>query len=334
MNDVVDLVPTARKVVEELLAVRSGESVALVTDAATPSALVGALAGCVKAVGGEYAILEMPTRDALRNNELPAMVEHALQAADCLIGLTMTSGAPTYAAATKRLLDAGRLRAMSMVMRPLEVFTGGGALADYAALRDEGEALAARWRRGRTMRIRTPAGTDLLADIGAQDVVVECGYADRPGMEAAFSDGEVSSRPIEGTAQGTIVVDGPAAHVGRGTEPMSFTVVDGLVVDFAGGGSRSRAMAHVLDTVPNVRNIAEFGIGLNGSCRRNGLFEEEKKGRGNIHVALGDNIFYGGTVHSPMHIDMVLYGASVQLDGLELVRDGEVLRPAGEGAAA
>jgi leucyl aminopeptidase (aminopeptidase T) len=334
MNDVVDLVPSARRVVEELLAVHPGESVALITDAATPAALIGALAGCVRAVGGEYAILEMPTRDALRNNELPAMLEHALEAADCLIGLTMTSGAPTYSAAVKRLLDAGRLRAMSMVMRPLEIFTGGGALADYVALRAEGETLAGVWRRGRTMRIQSAAGTDLSAEIGAEDVVVECGYADRPGMEAAFSDGEVSSRPIEGTANGTIVVDGPAAHIGRSTEPLRFTVVHGLVVGFEGSGPRARAMQHILDTVPNVANIAEFGIGLNGSCRRNGLFEEEKKGRGNIHIALGDNIFYGGTVHSPMHIDMVLYAASVQLDDIELVREGTVLVPTSDGVAA
>ncbi|MDW5598424.1 aminopeptidase [Conexibacter stalactiti] len=329
MNELADLIPTARRVVDELLALQPEERVALITDAGTPPQLTGALAGCVSAAGGEYVVLEMPTRGLLRNNELPAMIERALEEADCLLGLTRTSGAPTYAATTKRLLDAGSLRAISMVMRPLEIFTGGGALADYAELRAEGERLGDIWRRGRTMRITTPAGTDLVAEVSGEDVVIECGYADRPGMEAAFSDGEVSSRPHEGTARGTLVVDGPVAHVGTAAEPLRFTVENGVVTGFEGGGPQGRAMRHILDTVPHVTNIAEFGIGLNGACRRNGLFEEEKKARGNVHVALGDNIFYGGTVASPMHIDMVLYNPTVELDGITLVRDGVVeLEPA------
>lgn len=322
-----DLVPGARLVVEELLALKPGERVALITDAETPHELSSTLAGCVKAAGGEYVILEMPTRGPLRNNELPAMVERALEEADCLLGLTRTSGAPTYAAVTKRLLDEGKLRVISMVMRPIEIFTGGGALADYAALRVEGERLGDIWRSGKRMRITTPAGTDLVADVAGEDVVVECGYADRPGLEAAFSDGEVSSRPREGNASGLLVVDGPIAHAGLSAEPLRFTVKDGVVTALEGTGPQARAMRHILATVPNVTNIAEFGIGLNGACRRNGLFEEEKKARGNVHVALGDNIFYGGTVSSPMHIDMVLYEPTVELDGVTLVKEGVITLP-------
>ena len=84
---------------------------------------------------------------------------------------------------------------MSMIMRDLEAFTSGGTLADYEALYADGKALAARWAAGRLMRITTAADTDIVAPVAADDVIVECGYATEPGMEAAFSDGEVSSRP-------------------------------------------------------------------------------------------------------------------------------------------
>ena len=46
----------------------------------------------------------------------------------------------------ERLLDARELRSISMVMRTLDNFTSGGALADYDALHVDGESLAAIWR--------------------------------------------------------------------------------------------------------------------------------------------------------------------------------------------
>ncbi len=78
----------------------------------------------------------------------------------------------------------------------------------------------------------------------------------------------------------------------------------------------------------NADNVAEVGIGLNPLSRRNGDFEEEKKARGNAHVALGDNVYYGGSVRSPIHMDMVLYRPTVQLDGRTVVEDGRVIEEA------
>ena len=217
---------------------------------------------------------------------------------------------------------------MSMVMRDHEIFTQGGALADYKALYRDGERLANVWRTGKVMQITSPAGTNISAPIAAEDVIIECGYANKPGMEAAFSDGEVSSRPVEGTASGVIVVDGPMAVLGKLSEPIHLTVKAGKVVGLEGKGREAEQLRHILDTVRNSTNIAEFGIGLNPECRRNGRFEEEKKARGNVHIALGDNIFYGGTTESPVHMDMVIYRPTVTLDGTVLVSNGEVRLPA------
>ena len=54
------------------------------------------------------------------------------------------------------------------------------------------------------------------------------------------------------------------------------------------------------------RLLAEFGIGLNPLSRRNGDFQEEKKARGNVHAALGDNLVYGGNIQSAVHIALVI----------------------------
>lgn len=70
-----------------------------------------------------------------------------------------------------------------------------------------------RWK-ARTVRITLPLGTDLIATIQGEKVIIEAGFATEPGVEAAFSDGEVSQMPNEASASGVIVMDGPICYVG------------------------------------------------------------------------------------------------------------------------
>lgn len=303
---------------------KPGEQVALVCDPSSERVMVDALCHQILEAGAEFTVLTQPDRDTDRKNELTPTIQKGLEAADVVIGLTRSGGAPTYHHAVKKLYKAKTLRGMSMVMRTLENYTSGGALADYDALKAEGEELAALWRSGSRIRVTTPAGTDLTAIIAGEDVIVECGFATEPGLEAAFSDGEVSQMPTEGTAQGTIVVDGPVAHLGGG-EPIRLRIEEGRVAAVESEGPRSDALRDIIRRVPRADNIAEIGIGLNGACRRNGDFEEEKKARGLVHIAIGDNVFYGGTVHCSVHMDMVQYAPTIRIDEHVVVDAGEVV---------
>jgi leucyl aminopeptidase (aminopeptidase T) len=316
----------AELVVRRLLDVKHGEQLAIIVDAEAEQEMLQALAAAAADVGAEVTVLTMPPRETARKNDLGPVIERALEGADCLIGLTRSSGAPSYAGVVTRLCAEGRLRYLSMVMRNMGHFTEGGALADYPALHAEGQRLAARWRRAGTIRVTTPAGTDLRADIEGEDVIVECGIADRPGGRAAFADGEVSQMPREGSAHGRIVVDGPMAHLGGG-EVFTLTVAAGRVLTVEGEGARAEGLRGILHSVPFADNVAEVGIGLNPACRVNGDFEEEKKARGLVHLALGDNLFYGGTVRCGVHMDMVLYRPTVWLDGEAVVVEGRVVEP-------
>ncbi|MDD9994084.1 MAG: aminopeptidase [Rhodospirillales bacterium] len=320
----IDVAESADLVGRELLAIKPGENVAIVIDDHSAMEMVHALAAVAGSVGAECAILHQPSRPPERKNELSPMIEAAFERTDVLISLTGSGGAPAYAASVKDLLKAKRIRTMSMVMRGLDNFISGGALADYQALYAEGQRLAALWAAGRTMHITTEAGTDIAAPIGSDTVVIECGYATEPGKNAAFSDGEVSSRPLEGEAAGTIVIDGPGTGIARPATPIRVEVRGGRAVSVTGEGPEAEHLRHILETVPDADNIAEFGIGLNGACLRNGSFQEEKKARGNVHIAFGDNIYYGDTVRCPVHLDMVIYRPTVRLDDRVLVEDGIV----------
>jgi leucyl aminopeptidase (aminopeptidase T) len=321
----IDVASSANLIIGELLAVKPGEQVAIICDPHSEMRMAYALAGAVQSLGGEYTLLMMPTRETARKNELTPIIEQGLSQADCRIGLTGASGAPTYSAVVKQLYDAKKLRTISMVMRKIENFISGGALADYEALFREGNQLATLWRGAQKIHITTPAGTDLLAPIAGEKVIVECGYATEPGQEAAFSDGEVSQMPRVDTAEGVIVVDGPIAHIGQPASPITLKIAKGSVVFLDGQSRQAEELRDIIENIENAGNIAEIGIGLNPMCRRNGDFEEEKKGRGNVHIALGDNVFYGGDVHSPVHMDMVIYHPTVKLDERVVVDQGLVL---------
>ncbi len=320
----IDVVRSADLVVRRLLAVQPGEQVALVCDPHSEMQMVHALAGVVESVGGEYTILTMPTRTFERKNDLTPPIELALGAADCLIGLTGSCGAPTYSKAVKERFEKKKLRAISMVMRTLDNFTEGGARADYDALSEDGHRLAAIWRESDEIHVTTPAGTDLRAPIAGEEVFIECGFATDPGQEAAFSDGEVSQMPRQDSAAGVVVVDGPIAHIGTPESPISLLIEKGRVVDVKGDTPQAAELRRLIETIPDADNIAEIGIGLNPACRRNGDFEEEKKARGLVHVAIGDNIFYGGGVECAVHMDMVMYQPTVRLDDVVVVDAGEV----------
>jgi leucyl aminopeptidase (aminopeptidase T) len=57
----------------------------------------------------------------------------------------------------------------------------------------------------------------------------------------------------------------------------------------------------------------------------NGDFEEEKKARGTVHIALGNGIYYGQSVDSSVHIDAVMYRPTVTFDDELIVKDGKVV---------
>lgn len=315
---------TAMLIVDELLATRAGERVALVCDQSSEPEMTSAFVAHLTQRGLDYITLVQPDRPAERKNELDPAIARALEAVDVMIALTMTSGAPIYGRVVRDLVSAKRLRFMSMVMRDMDIFTRGGATADYRILKAEGERLAALWSQGREMHITSAGGTDIRAPIAHDDVLIECGYATQPGTSAAFSDGEVSSRPLQGTAEGRFVIDGPGALIGRPERPITVSVTEGRVSAIDGQGKAADTLRHLVDTVENAGNIAEFGIGLNPACRANGKFEEEKKRRGQVHIAIGDNIAFGGDIESAVHLDLVVCDPTVSLDGRIIVDQGKV----------
>jgi leucyl aminopeptidase (aminopeptidase T) len=317
----------AKRLINNYMGVRPNEEVFIVVDPATDMIMPNALARATTECGAQYTIATMPASVNGENaTTCTNIVAMGATAADVYIGMTRSSGASVYDGRIFELVGKGKLRLCSMVMRDLDNYIKGGALADYEVIDKEGQRLAYFWKNKKQVKITSPAGTCLQASIGNHKPIIECGIAREPGEHMAFSDGEVSQGPNEGSMNGTLVIDGPICQLGLPASPVTMEVVNGLVHSITGEDLKVvDALKRIISNIPQANNIAEIGIGLNPSSLFNGDFEEEKKARGTCHIAIGDNICYGGTVKCDVHIDMVMYKPTIVMDNILVVSDGQVM---------
>ena len=324
-NRVIDAIKSADLIVRKLLAIKPGEEIVLVGDPETDMEMLHALAGVIQSVGAEYTIAIMPTRPPEQSLEMTKFINKGLEAADVIIGMTAASGAACYSSVIGKLRKKTGLRQYSMVLRDLDIWTKGGATADYEDLLKVGERLREVWARGKEIYLSSPKGTDLKAKLGQAPPFIEAGWATGPGDESAFSDGEVSLGPNEGTAEGVVVIDGPIAHIGQPATPLRLEFKKGKLVNISGDEMAARQLREIVARVKDADNFAEVGIGINPNCLQKGEFEEEKKRLGNVHIAIGRNTGgYGGTVAAQIHMDMVFRDGTVKTDKDTLLKDGNL----------
>jgi leucyl aminopeptidase (aminopeptidase T) len=66
-------------------------------------------------------------------------------------------------------------------------------------------------------------------------------------------------------------------------------------------------------------------VGTNDQARLTGLVLEDEKILGTIHVAFGASAGIGGTVAVPIHLDVVVLDASLQIGRQRVLQDGRFL---------
>jgi leucyl aminopeptidase (aminopeptidase T) len=112
--------------------------------------------------------------------------------------------------------------------------------------------------------------------------------------------------------------------------PLELVVQEGNVVEIRGNEPYRAKLEQKFTESPKNRNIAELGIGTNDRATRPDNILEAEKILGTIHIALGDNTGFGGTVSTPFHEDYVFYRPTLQIfmgDGSSrtLLDDGKLL---------
>jgi leucyl aminopeptidase (aminopeptidase T) len=224
-----------------------------------------------------------------------------------------------------------RIKLVAMEQITTDILGGPAASADYDFIYEEGVRLRDIWTEGSRVEITTPLGMDLEASIDGRNGYFAVSKVEQQpeGIDlyvASFPDGEASIAPIEGTANGTIVWDETMHELGHLDEPIEADVEDGYITEIRGGrqADQFRTFLEEMDH-PDAYGVGEIAIGINPGARITGSPREDKKARGYLHLAAGENTDVGGTLEAPTHIDGVVGSATLTIDDTVVVEDGEIV---------
>jgi aminopeptidase len=296
----------------------AGESVLVVTDAEMLS-MGEAFAEAARALTPVVDTDVIPVGER-SGAEPPPRTARRMAAADVALLVTATSLSWTNA---RRSATEGGTRVASMP-RLNESTLRRTLTIDYESVRERVNRVCDRLDRAARVRVVSPSGTDLAFGIeGRLAHGRKGGLYREAGQWGNLPCGEAFVAPVEGSARGVYVVDASHGGVGRVEVPIRIGVEEGRAVRIEGGREAAR-LRDLLESVgePEAFCLAEFGIGCNHAARVCGITLEDEKVLGTCHLALGRNDLFGGTVRASVHVDGVLRGPRVLLDGEALPLGG------------
>lgn len=202
----------------------------------------------------------------------------------------------------------------------------GAMDVDWKALAKRTTTIAKTVNKAETIKITTQNGTRLSLSKKGRKALPETGILTKPGSFGNLPAGEVYLAPLEGTANGLLVLQWASTRELR--TPVRLIVKKGRVVSVEGDDPYAELLNGKLNERKENRNIAELGIGTNEKARRPDNILESEKILGTIHIALGDNSSFGGTIKTPFHQDFVFFRPTVKLidkegKGTLLMKDGK-----------
>ncbi len=322
MTPLIMKLPNARKVMRLLGNATSDTRVLILCDPYTAHN-AEALAIAANEIGCRFSVMqEMPGRH--HGSQMSDLAAAAMYAADLIVAPMRTNIAHTGA---RKI--AQEEHGVHVICLPeadgQDFFLAPGWNADFEALRPQIDALGLALHEAETARVTSTFGTDITMSIKGRRGRSLNGFANATDISAGYCL-EASIAPVEGTAEGVIVVDASIPGLGLiGPDPVVITYEKGLAVSIE-GGPEATAFRELLASFndPNVYNLGELGVGMNPACRLDGTMLSDESVWGGFQLALGTSA-PGGECKAAAHYDTVLTGATLELDGKVVFRGEDLL---------
>jgi len=307
------LVEISKNVLQNCLGLKAGETFLIVTDE-VKKALAESVYEAGKSLGAETMLALIQERER-SGQEPPAPIAAAMAASQVV--LCITEHSLTHTQARKAAVAAGaRLATMPGITE--DMFLEGAIAADYFRVKELTEKVTEVLNQGKQVRIEK-GGYSLTFSIEGRNGAASNGLYLNPGESGNLPSGEGYIAPVEGTAEGQILIDGSLANYGKLSSPLLLTVEKGRIVKAE--GEASDWLLGVLGDGDG-RQLGEFGVGTNEKARITGVVLEDEKVYGTIHVAFGSNNTFGGTISAGVHIDGVVTKSDVWIDDRKIMENG------------
>lgn len=305
----------AKVVVESSLGVKKGEAVLIITDT-IKEGIAKEVFDAVLDAEGEAIMVRIAPRK-MDGEDLPEAVASMMLDVDVIIGITDKSF--THTQARRRANRAG-VRIATMPGISEGMMSDGAMLADFREIERTMRRVYRKIRGSKEAHISSELGSDLHLDLrGRHWITEDTGICRKKGQLTNLPAGEIFIAPLEGTAEGKLVVDGSFYEPLE--EPATIWIKKGYATRIVGA---KNAVKEMNKGGREGRSVAELGIGLNPQARIIGNVLEDGKVLGAAHVSFGDNSTFGGKVRCGVHVDAIMKKPRVEIDGKVVIENGEL----------
>jgi aminopeptidase len=326
-----ELTPGARNAVNVCLRIQPSEKVTVITDEATRE-IAASLVREVEIVGAPYRtwileelaprpLIDLPREivDDLESSQVSIFAVQA-QANELRSRMQMTD-----------VVNRQKIRHAHMVNINHQIMLEG-MRADFLKVDRISTKVVEIVRRAKQMRAKTPAGTDLVADLSPDYRWLKTSGIISPDKWGNLPGGEVFTTP--GEVNGTFVIDGVvgdwlcAKFGSLRQNPLTIQVKGNRLTE-------AHSENHELEddfwrythTDENSDRVGEFAIGTNIELKDViGQILQDEKYPG-VHIAFGNpyGAHTGAQWYSSTHIDVVGRNFDIWVDDAQIMRHGQFL---------
>ena len=326
-----ELTPGARNAVRVCLCVQPGEKVTVITDEVTKE-IAASMVRELEAVGAHYRTWVLEDLAPRPIGDLPQEIIEDLESSQVSIFAVQAQANELRSRMQMTdIVNRRKIRHAHMVNVNRQIMLEG-MRADFLKVDRISVEVVELVRRAKQVRAKTPAGTDLVADLNPNYRWVKTSGIISPDKWGNLPGGEVFTTP--GDVNGTFVIDGVVgdwlcAKFGSLREnPLTIRVKGNRVVE-------AHSTNHDLEsdfwsythTDENSDRVGEFAIGTNIELKDViGQILQDEKYPG-VHIAFGNpyGAHTGAEWYSSTHIDVVGRKFDIWVDGEQIMRDGKFL---------
>ncbi|MDP8253187.1 MAG: aminopeptidase [Candidatus Kaelpia aquatica] len=290
------------------MGLKRGESLLFITDRLLYP-IADLFYGISLKLGPESLFVKIPDME-VDGQEPSSAVAKILKTAD--VALLMTSKSLSHTRARREASKSG-VRIASMPGISYEVAMRSLSL-DYREIKRLVKMISDKLSKAKMVRVLTSKGTDISFSIESRIGLGDYGIYKNKGDFGNLPAGEAFIAPLEGSANGVIVIDGSIAGLGRLSKDVKVWIERGRLIK----SKPSKFMNSISSFGDKALNLAEFGIGLNPEAKVTGNVLEDEKVLNTAHFAFGTNKSFGGKVDAGIHIDAVFFDPKIYLDSKRL----------------
>ncbi len=328
-----ELTKAAKRLVEDMFQLQEGETLIITADTESDKNVVNATAACAHAIGAKPMVIWLPSPLGVGKAADPMLPIEALTGALChadawveFNNQWLLYSTPFEIATEKN----EKLRYLCLVGMNADMMVRTIGRVNQVALSRLLKTITQATSSSKTMRIKTPAGTDLSFDLEpTYQVVCDDGDASGPGIH--MLGGQISVFPKFDSIEGKLVFDGSLSPpCGLLQEPVHMVVEAGRVTSISGGRQATEFELWLKSfDDPNMFRLAHCSYGLNPGAKLTGDILEDERVWGCMEWGLG----YVSPIDAPpgidakSHTDGICLNASVWLDDRLIIEEGEIVDP-------